>query len=303
MSPESIKAQLLNITDDQLKTLSDVYYIRCRNGWLTSNGRLNLVLGALTIWLGSAVFSNFTVVRSIQLVIGTIIFVQSMWVLFDQNTVGMLRFSIVFLISGVWNIILAIGNSFSGSTLFIGFFGVLQLWWSYQAFISYRYYQKMNLSEPPSEINTFYDDVWHYISSDRRKDDPDLIQMWINRSLWYVLLLDNIAAFAFKRGKFLIVQRKNDSKFITRNSDLKNRRVYGQVKLNDTMMYAFMNKKYFQQYANWVGFDGIIFQNSPSLWKRLPRVIRVIFLGIGILILLYIIVIVIGMIGLLIQYR
>jgi hypothetical protein len=65
---------------------------------------------------------------------------------------------------------------------------------------------------------------------------------------------------------------------------------------------ALLNRDSFEKYVRWKGEEAVLAEVTPSFWQRLPRPLRIVLMIVGGLILLYIGFIVIGMIGLIIQY-
>lgn len=298
----TVKSQISALDADQIRSINNIFHIRLRNNWLRTVGWVNLILGALTLWIGSAVFLNFSIPRFIQFSIGIIIFGQSIWSLIVQNNGGLLRFAWVFLIAGAWNIFLAI-NYINTGTFLTGLLGLMQLKWAYDSFLGYRRYQEMNLPTPMPEMNKTYDDMWHFVSREMAKKAPDLIQLWIGGLRWRALLAENFAVFASRRNKLLIIKPKTEINFAasTRNP-MKKRRIQGGIILNTATERASMHNSDFVKYAEWKGLEAVISEIKPSIWERLPRAVRIIIWSILGLILAYIIFITIGVIQLLVRY-
>lgn len=300
----AIKSWFSNLTSDQISLINNIYQLRLRDSWLRTVGGLNLFLGLITLWLGSPVLYNFSIVRLIQYLIGAVIIVQSIWALVSQNTAGLLRFSGVFLISGVWNVFLAINGGLRGGPLLVGIFGLLQLKWAYDTFLEYRRYQALKLPEPSPETKKIYDDIGRAVKNIERKNDPDVIQIWIGQLWWRALLLENVAIFVLGRRNLVAIEPKDLFNFIPHTlNPTKKRRIYGSMNLNAVNIRAMMPNRYFSKYAAWKGQDLLISQAVPSSWERLPRAVRVMILIILGLVGLFFSSVLLGSILMLIQYR
>ncbi|MBZ0301807.1 MAG: hypothetical protein K8J31_18815 [Anaerolineae bacterium] len=161
----------------------------------------------------------------------------------------------------------------------------------------------MALPESPTGITRFYDEVWDAITKGVLKQDSAIIRLWVGRTLWYGLLLNSRIVFVFRGRKMLIIQDRENADFLlTSTNPMRKRRVYGRIRLNVAVERAMMKRDSFEKYVRWKGQEEALSQVTPTLWQRLPRVVRIVLIAIGGVILLYVVFITIGVIGLLIQY-
>ncbi|MBZ0301806.1 MAG: hypothetical protein K8J31_18810 [Anaerolineae bacterium] len=130
LSAEDIKTRLSTLTAEELNSLRDTYDVRWRTSWLRSTGWLNVILGGLTLWLGLTCPCGFTVPKLIQALAGGLIVGQSVWAIMLPSTAGFLRFALVFLGAGIWNLLLALSEGFAGGAFLVGLLGVAQLRWA-----------------------------------------------------------------------------------------------------------------------------------------------------------------------------
>ena len=302
-SSTDIKTRLSNLTPDELKTLRDIYHDRWRKSWLRTDGWFNLFLGGLTLWLGLSGPSQTSFPRLIQAVLGLLILGQSLWAIVTPSTPAILRFAIVLLAAGVWNMLLAIVGRLAGGLFLVGLLGIAQLWWAIQAYGQYRRYKHMALPDPPDDEVRFYDEIWHAIAKGVLKRDAAVINLWVRLDKWRGLLLEDKVVFALLRQKLLIIQLKDEANFVPNSSrPMGKRRVYGRIKLNEVFERALMNRDSYEKYARWKGEEAVLAEVTPSFWQRLPRPLRIVLMIVAGLVLLYIGFIVIGVIGLIIQY-
>ncbi len=295
----SLQAQLTNLSDDQYAALRDVYLIERRKSDLRGYGWINLVLGGLTVWSGTGVFTFFSIPRLIQLVVGLLIVGQSLWALIDQKNARFLGFSLLLLISGIWNIYIgAIANA-----VLTLLFGVLQLWWTYTTYQLYRHYRQFQFTQPPENMVTLYHNLWNALIRGKLKREENVIEVWIKLLLWRIWLIDNLAVVASKDRRLLIVRRKDELNFIPASKKPMGKwRVNGRMRVNEVYERSVMSGKAFEKYAPWKGLETILAQVGPSTWERLPRAIRIVLRLIGVLILLFVIYVIAGFIDLFIRY-
>ena len=298
-TPADLKIRLSNLTSEEEKALGDLYHDRWRRHWLRTNGWVNIFLGGLTMWFVLSDLPYMPLPRIIQTVIGALMVGQSLLAIVLPSTAGFFRFAAVFLISGIWNIFLGV---FAWAFL-AGLLGVFQLWWAYEAFREYRRFRALMLPEPQPDINRLYDEVFQAITKKTFKNDPNLIAMWIGYPKWQGLLLENKAVLAFRKQKLLVVRSKENVNFMPTGSNLiRKRRIYGRIKLHTNTERAMMKRDSFETYVHWKGLESVLTNTTPTLWQRLPKPIRIAFVIIGVLILLFIAFMIINVIALTIKY-
>jgi hypothetical protein len=210
-SSTDIKTRLSNLTPDELKALRDIYHDRWRINWLRTDGWFNLFLGGITLWLGLSGPWQTSFPRLIQAVLGLLIVGQSLWAIVTPSTPAILRFAIVLLAAGVWNILLAIVGRLAGGLFLVGLLGIAQLWWAIQAYRQYQRYTQMALPDPPEDEVRFYNEIWHAITKGALKQDTAVINLWVRLDKWRGLLLEDKVVFALLRQKLLIIQLKDEA--------------------------------------------------------------------------------------------
>jgi hypothetical protein len=283
-SADYIKNRLSHLTAAELKALEDISRERARKNWLRSNGWLNIFLGGLTLWLGLSGLSEPALPRLIQTIAGAIIVGQSVWAIVSPSKTAILRFAVVLLGAGIWNIFLAVSD---GAWL-TGLLGIAQLWWALQAYRGYKNQQVMNLAEPQDDLSQFYDEVYHAITKGVLKRDADSIDLWIGLAKWRGLLLDDKVVFVPIGSKLLSVQHKDEFNFVPNSSNAMNqRRVYGRIKDNTGSQRALIKRDSFARYARWKGEEAVLAQVSTSLWGRFIQAVQIIILLIVGLLVLY----------------
>jgi hypothetical protein len=298
-----MKIRLSSLTQEELKALADVYHDRWRKNWLRTNGWTNIFLGGLTLWLGLSGLAENSFPKLVQTLAGALIVGQSLWSIVSPSTGAILRFAALFLGAGIWNTLLAVDDGFLGAALLVGLLGIAQLWWAFQSYREYQRYRSLELPETQAEMVRFYDEVWRAITSGAFKGDSASIHLWIGLSLCQGLLLENKVVFAVKGQKLLVIQGKDEANFVPNSSKpMKKRRVYGRIKLNAIFERAMMKRDSFEKYALWKGEEAVLAEVTPSLWRRLPRAIRIVLMVIGGLVFAYIVFVAISIVGALIKY-
>lgn len=302
-SAADLKAHLSSLEAEELEALQVIYHLSVLSGWSRTNGWLNIFLGGLTLWLGLTSFAGFTIPKLVQTIFGVLIVAQSLWALVSPNLAAIRRFGIVFLVAGIWNILLAGSVGLVGGAALTGLLGIAQLWWAFQTYKGYQRYQQMNLPSMQADVVQFYDEIWQAITRGVLKSDLANIHLWVGLDRWRGLLLEDKVFFALDKRRLLVVQDKDTANFVPSSSKpMRKRRVYGQIKLNAIFERAMMNQAAFMTYTQWKGEEAVLAEVKPSLWQRLPRVIRIILLIVAGLFLAYIAFILLGMIAILIQY-
>jgi hypothetical protein len=206
---QDIKSQLLALTPAEFQALKQACYYRWVTSLLRNNGWLNLFLGGITLWLGLSGFGQ-NIFRVIQTLLGILIVGQSLWALSQSTTANIQRFSILFALCGIWNILLAVMSGLYGTGLIIGLLGILQLWAAYQFRKIHLQYSQVKLVKPSPETAQLYDSIWKSLVKDIIYNDADYIEMEIQRRKWCGFLLPDRMILAFKQRNILMLADKND---------------------------------------------------------------------------------------------
>src|SRR5258707_10572121 len=113
--PEDLKTRFLSLSPEQLDALRLSYSYRLLQAGLRDTGWINLFLGGLTFFLGIGIPGN-PVLKALQAFFGISIVLVSMWSIVSPVVIAVAVWTIVFGISGLWNIFIA----FSESSLIAG---------------------------------------------------------------------------------------------------------------------------------------------------------------------------------------
>ena len=185
---QDIKSQLLALTPAEFQSLKEAYYYRWVTSLLRNNGWLNLFLGGRTLWLGLS-GSGQSIFTVIQTIFGILIVGQSLWALRESTISNIQRFSILFALCGIWNILLGVISGLYGIGLIIGLLGILQLWGAYQFRKIHQQYSQVTLVKPSTEVAKLYDSIWKSLDKDIIYNDADYIETDIQRRKWCGFLL------------------------------------------------------------------------------------------------------------------
>jgi hypothetical protein len=277
--PSTIKERLAELTPNEMKYLEAVHFDYSRKQWLRSMGTINIFLGGLTLALGLSIISH-SWLAPIQVLFGGLTILQSIWAIFVPTTGAILRFVGILLFSSIWNLLLSIGN---GANVFAGVIGVLQIWWTWQAFKLYRLNQKTNVEALQLEAVQLYNQARRMISSATFHDDPAGIKLWIGRSLWHGLLLEDKAALASSDSKLLFICDKDDLSFATGMQSTTRKRIYGRVISAAESSRAMMTRDSYDKYAKWKGDRADEVTLSPTAQYLSWSAKKIILLVIGLL--------------------
>ena len=306
--PESktdVKERIKNLTPTEFDSLKSAErYLKIvrpikRDAWL------NIFLGGLTLWLGVSNI-NQGLPRIIQSVLGAIIILQCISVLYKPSVPSLMRFSVVFLVSGVWNLIVASINNFAGFSTFIAFLGGMQIWWAYGFARIYEREKDKRFIAPAAQIVQFYDNLLAELRAIRQKSDEDAIDISLKRYQWYGWLLGDYAFFVPRNNRRnLIIARKSDVNFAPRNEQqLSRRRINGIFKIDDLVAWSDVRSDTLERYQQWKDVDSpdADFVKTYYEQQRTPLLISKIFRGFTILFLFGVVLIVGWLIWLVIQY-
>lgn len=293
-----LKTRLANLNADEVLDLKQAYHWYWLKDWLRANGWLNLVLGGLTVWLGLD-YPRLTWISGLQIVAGLLIIGQSVGALRSPDLAGVLRFALVFLGAGLWNLGIGVTNS----NLLLGLFGLFQIAQAYQTYRQYQRLQSLNLHYPLASTLHLYDQTCATVARGAFAQTRDGVQLWIRRNVWYGLLLDDLAVFGLKNRRLVIVRPKAEVNFVPQSSNpFSKQRVYGRLALNVDNERTMLRRADFSKYAQWKGEQVVLAQVTLSLWQRLPRVVRIIVWTILGLFLLYVAFMVFVVVQAFIQY-
>ncbi len=281
---QDIKSQLLALTPVEFQALKNAYYYRWVTSLLRRNGWLNLFLGGLTLWLGLSGFGQ-SIFKVIQTLFGILIVGQSLWALRESTVSNIQRFSILFALCGVWNILLAVISGLFGAGLIVGLLGALQLWSAYQFRKIHQQYSQVTLVKPSPEIAQLYDSIWKSLAKDIIHTDVDYIDMQIQRRNWRGFLLPDRMVLAFKQSNILILADKSDVLLVPTNPRALGRWIEIIFKF-DIIASAVgkIPRPVYDKYVTWKGNATVMVDAPPELRqtrniRRYVRIASLIILG------------------------
>ncbi len=208
--PEELKTRFLSLSPEQLDALRLSYSYRLLQAGLRDTGWINLFLGGLTFFLGIGIPGN-PVLKALQAFFGISIVLVSMWSIVSPVVIAVAVWTIVFGISGLWNIFIA----FSESSLIAGILGLLQLWWTYQLFLTFR--KNSQTAKPGAETLRLYDLLQRTMQRFNIDIDPDSIQLMFNRRWWQGFLLQDRVVLASRQGIALLLAERSKTTFTFRD--------------------------------------------------------------------------------------
>jgi hypothetical protein len=251
--PET-KARLMNLSPAELSGLQKAKDFREMSTWLGTNGWLNVFLGGFTLWLGLQGI-NHSILKVLQASLGALIIAQSLWSIIKPSTSAVLGFSLLLLITGIWNIFISVLAGFEGMTWLVAGLGLLQLWWAYKVYLKYQSYQKRSITVPPPETMRLHDEIWRAIAKvkPQSENDPGFIKLLISKKMWNGLLVGDLAVFARQNTKLLMWASKTDVRFDLLSPTVASlARVGGTIKIGDTTSEsAGMPQVFYQKYVQW----------------------------------------------------
>lgn len=289
-----LKDRLSNLTAEELGVFRTIYHQEWRKAWLRGNGWINLVLGGLAVWMGAGCLcGTLTFSQLMQLGLGALLILQSLSMIFISQNASILRFALVLLIIGVWNLGLAIFSELRSGQILLAALGGLQVMWAWGVYRVYQRYFKVMIGEIPADLKTLYTLVWKSMMHGPLRRDPDTIDLWIKLNRWRGLLLPDRAIYA-ANANHLIIQLKADANFAPNTQNFTGRsRVYGQINLAGSRERAVMSQHSFHQYSLWAGWDTVFEKVKLPWWNRLPNIVRIpllLVLAIGFIYLVYMII-------------
>jgi hypothetical protein len=281
---QDIKSRLLALAPAEFQSLKEAYYYRWVTSLLRNNGWLNLLLGGLTLWLGLTGFGQ-SIFKVIQTIFGILIVGQSLWALRESTTSNIQRFSILFALCGIWNILLAVISGFYGIGLIIALLGILQLWSAYQFRKIHQQYSKVKLVKPSAEVAQLYDSIWKSLVKDIIYNDADYIEIEIQRRKWCGFPLPNRLVLAFKQRNILMLADKNDVLLVPINPRASGRWVEIIFKFDiNASTVAKIPRSLYEKYVAWKG-EAMVMADAPVELrqtrniKRYIRIAALIILG------------------------
>ena len=297
---QDVKAQLLALTPAEFQALKDTYYYRWVTSLLRSNGWLNLFLGVLTLWAGWSGFGQ-SIFKVIQTLFGVLIVGQSLWALRESSISNIQRFSILFALCGIWNILLGIIAGISGAGLIVGLLGALQLWGAYQFRKIHQRYSQVTVAKPSPETALLYDLIWTTLIKGIIHTDDDYIEMQIQRRKWRGFLLPDRMVLAFKQRNIVILADKSDVLLVPTNPRALGRWIEVIFKF-DIIASAVgkIPRPVYDKYVRWKG-DATVMADAPSELRQSRNVRRIIRIA-SLIILAVIILVVLSMISFVSRY-
>ncbi len=280
---DDLRARLSSLTPDEVKALGVVHRDYQRKIWLRSTGKINIVLGGLTLIFGLTGFSQ-SWLSQVQTVLGVLTITLSLWTVFAPTSSAILRLTCLLSLLGSWNLFLFVACR---EGILTGGLGIFQLWWAWQAYKAYRS-QQLQAETSQQEAIQLYDEAWSEIRNGAFLDEREGIHLWIGRNLWYGLLLENKAIFVSNNEKLLVIQDKEDLDFIAAGSNpLAKKRIYGRIKFNTNSGRAMMKNAMFEKYVQWKGqaLNRAIVSPTTEYFSRSVRFVILIAIGFMLLIL------------------
>ena len=209
-----LKVFLSNLSDDAIAVLNAVSRYRRSVALLQANGWLNLVLGAFTFWLGYS--KPTTTIFSVgQTILGLAVAATSLFALVRPITKGIVGFSAIFLLAGVWNVSISFIGGLTGLLPLVFGLGCLQLWWAYVFFRRYQVYASFPVHLPTEEETRSYNNLWESLRdiSVVDRSDPDVVSLTIAGRRWRGLLIaDRAILIPAKQHSILFAQRAEFTK-------------------------------------------------------------------------------------------
>src|SRR5258708_32855886 len=177
---EEIKTRLLALTGEQITALQLSYPFRLLQAYTRANGRLNIVLGSLTVFFGVGIPGN-PPLKAFQTLFGVAIVLVSLWSIQSPKPSGIAAWAMILSIAGAWNIFLGA----TVQSLILIAFGLLQLWSAYSLYRSFYKHGRTTVPDPDA-LRT-YDTLQRAMKNldIRGEKDPDYFQLRRGRSWWH----------------------------------------------------------------------------------------------------------------------
>ncbi|MCA0457510.1 MAG: hypothetical protein LCI00_26315 [Chloroflexi bacterium] len=267
-NPITALAELSAQQFDVLKRTTDYYRVE---RILRSSSRINLLLGGITLWMGLSVPSYYrTIFTDVQAVMGVVIVVQSFWALFRPSVKGLLGLAIVVLISGVWNLFITAYKGIDSLNIWLGLFGLYQVWGAYQTARMYERYYGRALEKPDPENAQHYEALRQSIINPSPTVAPELLKVQFarNRYWWNGVLAQDYAVLAHPRSNEMIVADQSAVTFVAETPKWVSRDSFSILaQVNEDFLVGKIYHSGFEQYLKWKGISDPEL-NIPDNLKR-----------------------------------
>ncbi len=202
-----IKSRLLSLSAEQLATFSRLgRTYRLIQSWLRGTGLTNVILGTVTFLLGIGIPGE-PVLKTLQALLGLITIVVSLWSIVFPQPIGVIIWGILLTTAGAWNGFIAYGDQ----NIVVGILAVLQLWWAYQCYRTFR--MNMKTTWPDRDTLQLYDSLQRAVRRYQSSDDPDFVRLKFSRRWWQGFLLPDRAVLAAQSGIAMLVAERNKTTF------------------------------------------------------------------------------------------
>ena len=246
----AIKTQLEALDQITFENLQNISKYRYVTGLTRSTGWQNILWGGITLWLGLSGL-EYAVGHLVQAILGVLILGVSLWSIARPLLQNVRAFAGIFLICGVWNLLLVILDNFQGLAFLVALLGLAQLWWAYRYEKDYRTYRH-NIAKPASADSAMYDQIWEAIRQTKPQTDSNFIEFQIGSTRLRGWLLNNLAVIGVKNKKYLHLCREDQFSFQPHVAKIgKKKRFYTGVKLNEISAQGFIKRPSFDHYAAW----------------------------------------------------
>src|SRR5579859_5325540 len=204
-----LKAWLANVSEDSVEIYNTVSRYRRSIALVQANGWINLVLGGFTFWLGY--FNPSPSIISVgQATLGFAVAIISLFSIVKPTTKGIISFSVIFLVAGIWNLSITLIAGLRGLSPLVFGLGCVQLWWAYAFFQRYKLYNTFPRHVPTEEETRNLMYLWENLRNILAVDSggSNVIGLKIGGRQWRGLLIaDHAILIPTSQHSVLIAQR------------------------------------------------------------------------------------------------
>ena len=227
---------------------------------LRSDGIGSIVFGVIAIGMGLSGMKDNPLNIYLAL-IGCFLTLEGIWLVSAPVPIGMIVDGIALLILGIWNILVAISNTSTGSLSGHGLFAYLGLWqivWGFKKFGRYTRFREMPQTKPTPESIHRIDEIVNEITKSKMADDPNLIVFRIPATtffdgpqVWKARLVGANAVFTEKSGCDCIIAKKDDVDFVKTGKFLIGKTLKADFRIQDRNLKGQISPKAFERYERW----------------------------------------------------
>jgi hypothetical protein len=285
----SLKQILANLTIEEWIDLKATTLYQRLQRQLHLNGRLNVALGLLTVWLGMSA-PNQTIYTQTQTVVGIITIVVSLIAWMRTSLTGLRLFVGLFILVGAWNLFLGFRDNFAGLGLWAAFFGLIQLSWSLRFQREYQRYKSQNIEIEPKS-SALFKQIHSTLRNNTFVDDPNYIELQVYNRLWNGFLVDDKAVLSYKKSPYVIVANQSDFFLYQQIKIREKAQAFGDIGIQlEPKLFAARRIKpqFFERYLSWKGNVPLTEEMTNKLKRMLqlqktrPLQAALIFVGIAI---------------------